>query len=105
MCALCGAFGVAEHWSDAPTDAGAGAERQHRVAVANRALALYGLTLADWAGRYVLTSRTGASAVVDNFGALWPEAERLTGRACDPLDPELIARLGIGAEGAGEAAR
>jgi hypothetical protein len=32
-------------------------------------------------------------AVVDNFGALWPEAERLSGRPCDPLDPAVIAAL------------
>lgn len=93
MCALCGAFGVAEHWSDGAAQAFTRAERQHRVAVANRCLGPYGLTLSDWAGRYILTGRTGASSIVDNFGALWPEAERLAGRACDPLDGDLIDAL------------
>jgi hypothetical protein len=32
--------------------------------------------------------------VVENLGALWVEAERLTGQKLDPLDPELIAALG-----------
>lgn len=95
MCALCGAFGVAEHWSDGAAQAFTGAERQHRVAVANRCLGPYGLTLSDWAGRYTLTARTGASTVVDNFGALWTEAERLAGRACDPLDRDLIEALAV----------
>ena len=96
MCALCGAFGVAEHWSDGSAKAFKGAERQHRVALANRILAAYGLTLSDWAGRYTLNSRTGATAIVDNFGALWPAAEQLTGRACDPLDRDLIGSLDDG---------
>jgi hypothetical protein len=97
MCALCGAFGVAEHWSDGTARAARGAERQHRLAVANRCLVPFGLRLADWAGRYTLTSRTGGSAVVDNFGALWPAAERLAGRPCDPLDRDLIDALDDGA--------
>jgi hypothetical protein len=58
-------------------------------------LAAFGLTLSDWSGRYILTSRTGASTVVDNFGALWPEAERLAGRVCDPLDRDLIGALAV----------
>ena len=34
------------------------------------------------------------SAVVDDLGALWSEAEKLAGRPLDPLDPDLIATLG-----------
>jgi hypothetical protein len=89
MCGLCGVFGVAEHWSD-----GAGAsqgEAQHRVAVGNEVLALFNMRLAEWAGRYTLAGPTGGSAVVDNFGSLWPAAERLAGRNCDPLDARVIA--------------
>jgi hypothetical protein len=99
MCALCGAFGVAQHWSDAPARAFTGAERQHRVAIANRFLGPFGLTLADWAGRYTLASRTGATAIVDNFGQLWLEAERLAGRPCDPLSADTIAAVERGAGG------
>ena len=96
MCALCGAFGVGKHWSDGSAQALTGAERQHRVATANRILAAYGLTLSNWSGRYTLTRRTGASTVVDNFGTLWSEAERLVGRPCDPLDRQLIDALDDG---------
>lgn len=93
MCAFCGAFGDGGHWSDGLGATGAAtptAERIRRAAAANRALGLYGLKLTPWAGRYTLVSRTGKMAVVDHFGALWPEAERMAGRSCDPLDPGVI---------------
>jgi hypothetical protein len=89
MCGLCGVFGVAEHWADG--SAGSRAEGQHRTAVSNEVLSVFGLRLAEWSGRFTLTGPTGGSAVVDNFGSLWPAAERLAGRSCDPLDPEVIA--------------
>jgi len=93
MCALCGAFGIADHWTDDAGEQSLGAVRQRRVAVANRFLAPYGLTLAGWADRFTLTSRTGGSLVIDNFGALWSAAEKLSGRLCDPLDEGLVASL------------
>jgi hypothetical protein len=95
MCGLCGMFGVAGHWSDSAgeTAASRAADRQHRVCVANEVLAVFGLALRDWMSRYVLASRTGRSAVVDNLGAVWPAAEALAGRPCDPLDDAVIAAL------------
>ena len=97
MCALCGAFGSAEHWTDRPAGklvaSTPTAERHRNAAAANRLLALYGLELSEWGGRYTLRSRTGAVAVVDHFGMLWAEAERLIGRPCDPLDPAVIAAV------------
>jgi len=41
----------------------------------------------------VLRDRKGRTAVVDNLGAVWVEAERLCGRPLDPLDADLIAAL------------
>jgi len=97
MCAFCGAFGGAEHWTDHPAGPGTGltpvAERQKKARSANGLLALYGLDLSEWGGRYTLRNRTGGVAVVDHFGAIWTEAERLAGRPCDPLDPQVIAAL------------
>jgi hypothetical protein len=93
MCALCGAFGIAEHWTDDTSGRLTAAARQHRVAVANRFLAPYGLTLAEWADRFTLTSNTGGAVVVDNLGGLWPAAEKLAARMCDPLDEGVMARL------------
>ncbi|MCX8998408.1 hypothetical protein NOF55_14935 [Rhizobiaceae bacterium BDR2-2] len=104
MCSLCGVLGGADHWADAAARPGVYTrnveridrrrERIARVAAANRILAAYALTLSDWQGAsYVLASRTGKSEVVEDLGHLWPAAERMIGRDCDPLDPDLIARL------------
>lgn len=94
MCGLCGAFGAPDHWSDGLDRSGPPeAARRARADAANRVLGLYGLRLATWAGRYTLAGRTGRSAVIDGLGGLWPAAERLAGRPCDPLDPAIIAAL------------
>ena len=61
----------------------------------NVVLAQFGLVLADWQGaKYQLSSRTGRTEVVDNFAQVWQAAERILGRACDPLDLSLVARMG-----------
>ncbi len=91
MCALCGVL-LSEHWAE--QDGGRRA-RVFRVALLNRILDHYGLALDDWGARvYVLRDRKGRSAVVDNLGAIWSEAEKLIGRPLDPLDPDLIRALG-----------
>src|SRR5438046_2365735 len=89
MCGLCGVLGTEAHWTDAAgPDSRSGAppggrtrrqERLHRVGLANKVLKHYGLTLADWEGNCFWT-------IADR-----PVAERMTGRRCDPLDPQLIA--------------
>jgi hypothetical protein len=97
MCGLCGAFAGSEHWAAGSAGtATAGtptAERRARAQAANEVLGLYGLVLEEWAGKFTLRSRKGRMAVVEHFGALWPEAEKLCGKLCDPLDPAIIARL------------
>lgn len=104
MCSLCGVLGGAEHWSDAAARPGVFTrnveridrrrERANRVTAANRILVAYGLTLSDWQGSsFVLANKTGKSEVVEDLGHLWPAAERMLGRPCDPLDPALVARL------------
>jgi len=94
MCGLCGAFGVADHWTGGGALMAGGrtpaAERQARARAANRILKPYGLALDEWAGRYTLKARNGKTAIVDHLGAIWPEAERLSGRTFDPLDPATI---------------
>ena len=65
------------------------------MSLLNRVLDHFGLRLDDWSGRtYVLRDRKGRAVVVSNLGSLWVEAEKLAGRALDPLDPELVAALG-----------
>jgi hypothetical protein len=100
MCSLCGVLGGERHWSDAVAEPGAAPsrtrrqERQARIALANRFLRHYRLKLADFEGKsYVLRAATGRQAVVPDLVQIWAAADKLAGRACDPLDPDLIAAL------------
>jgi hypothetical protein len=91
MCGLCGVL-LSEHWAEEGSGRRA---RVFRVVVLNRVLSHYGLSLSDWAGSvYTLRDAKGRSAVVSDLGSLWGEAEKLTGRSLDPLDPDLLAALG-----------
>ena len=104
MCSLCGILGGAEHWADAAAREGVYTrnadpvrrrrERAERVRLANRVLAFYGMRLADWQGAsYLLSTLTGKSEIVGDLGHLWAAAERLSGRLCDPLASDLLARI------------
>ena len=108
MCSLCGVLGGKTHWTESSGPGGSLAEaglyasrageRQERVRLLNRVLAPFALTLDDWAGAsYVVRTRTGQSAIVENLTQLWAAAERLQKRPCDPLAPELILALAGGA--------
>lgn len=96
MCGLCGLFEGETHWTDStrvdpvPTRQA----RLRRVMLANRVLRHYRLALSDWQGsKYLLSGATGATEIVDNVATVWPAAERLLGRPCDPLDGPLIDAL------------
>jgi hypothetical protein len=110
MCSLCGILGGNEHWADAVARPGVFTrnveridrrrERARRISAANRVLSAYALTLTDWQGSsYMLANRTGKTEVIEDLGHLWPAAERMIGRACDPLDPDLIARIETARDG------
>jgi hypothetical protein len=90
MCSLCGVMSK-EHWATAGDT-----RRSHvlRAQTLNRVLAHHGLTVDAWsAGTLVLCDRKGGTGLADDLSALWIEAERLTGRPLDPLDPALLASL------------
>jgi len=104
MCSLCGVLGGNEHWADAVARPGVYTRnaspierrraRARQVRIANRILAQFGMTVSDWQGvAFLLSTRTGASRIIDDLGHLWPVAERLCGRVCDPLALSLIERL------------
>ena len=104
MCSLCGILGGNEHWADAVARPGVFTrntervdrrrERANRVRVANEVLAPFGMTLSDWQGTsFLLATRTGKTEIVEDLGHLWPAAERLAGKACDPLDPAVVDRM------------
>lgn len=87
MCGLCGVL-MSEHWAE---ESGGRRARGFRVVLLNRVLSHYGLSLSDWAGSvYTLRDAKGRSAVVTDIGSLWSEAEKLTGRPLDPLEPALL---------------
>ena len=103
MCALCGVLGGKDHCTEPlrregvhlrhADPAARRRERAQRIAKANVALGLWGLALSDWqADSYVLATRTGKTEVVADLAGLWPAAERLAGRALDPLDRDVLAR-------------
>ena len=112
MCSLCGILGGRGHWTESASSPEvfaertevhtAGRERQQRTRILNVVLGHYGLSVSDWtAGKSVLRSATGRTALVDNVGELWPAAERLTSRPLDPLDPGLLTALApLGSEDA-----
>jgi hypothetical protein len=104
MCSLCGILGATEHWADAAMREGVYTrnadptsrrrERAYRVRLANQVLAFYGMQLSDWQGAsFLLSTFTGKSEIVEDLGHLWPAAERLSGRCCDPLARELLEQL------------
>jgi hypothetical protein len=90
MCSLCGVMNK-EHWADQGDDRRA---RIFRARALGRVLGHHGLTVDAWApGVYVLRDHKGGTALVGDLPALWIEAERLSGRPLDPLDPALLASL------------
>jgi hypothetical protein len=107
MCALCGVMGGSDHWADAVARPGVFTrnmdtperrrERMRRITLANDILRYYGLRLGDWQGAsYLLSTATGKTEIVDGLAHLWASAEKVSGRACDPLALDLIERLESG---------
>ena len=107
MCALCGVFSDGPHWTESGTDAGRSAavpsgrdrhlDRARRLTLLNRVLGAYGCSADDWAGAHYMVHRAsgGATEMAGDLPMLWAAVEGLTGRAPDPLDPALVARLEV----------
>ena len=110
MCILCGEMIMTVHWTDQPvhdanyrskTKIVAGENqrermrlRLRRVAVANKILSYYGLTLKEWNGsRYMLFDKKGASRVIYDLGGMWKAASEMAHRDLDPLDPDFPKAL------------
>lgn len=95
MCNACGNPAAPGHW----TEAGAATPgdrlraRFLRAAVLNRILRPYGLSAHDdgVVPGIQIGTLSGARSIVHNLSDLWAEAERLTGRPIDPLDPRYLA--------------
>jgi len=107
MCALCGVLGGKGDWSDSASAPEAFAsrterptrmrERQVRTRLLNTVLRHQGVSVKDWSGNaYLLTGRTGRTAIVETVAEIWPAVERISGRVCDPLDERYLGTLGAG---------
>lgn len=110
MCVLCGELIMNVHWTDQPFHdaeygqrervvAGEGQRdrrrmRLRRVAVADRVLRYYGLSIRDWNGsKYVLADRKGNSRIVSDLGDMWNTAAQMCRRTLDPLDPDFLCAI------------
>ena len=107
MCALCGVLGGKGHWTDSSSAPGVFAarsepqtrlrERQQRIRILNAVLKHQGVSVRDWSGSsYLLTGRTGRTAIVDTVAVIWKRADEISGRSCDPLDEAYLRSLGGG---------
>ncbi|WP_027415560.1 hypothetical protein [Aneurinibacillus terranovensis] len=106
MCVLCGESVLNVHWTEKKrlnpdTDRIVGQfqrsrmrERNHRIKLTNQVLKHFGLHLEDWNGsKFLLRNNKGKTEIVHDLGSLWPAAEKLAGRALDPLDPVFLERF------------
>jgi hypothetical protein len=79
MCANCGFPAAPGHW----TEAGAATPSDHDDGTTP------GVTLSD---------RTGRHEMVADVAQVWAAAERMCGRAIDPLDPRFLERADAAAD-------
>ena len=89
MCNACGYPARPGHWTDAGLDTPGDRLRARfrRAQVLARVLRHLGLTAHDdgVTDGLILSTLAGASVIVTDPAQLWPEVERLSGRAYDPL--------------------
>ncbi len=103
MCVLCGELTNGLHWSELEfKEQGrivtVGSLAGHRMRarlkklrVLSQVLEFYGLGIKEWQGsQYVLSNAKGSSELVDNLGALWDRAQRLSSKPLDVLDQNLL---------------
>jgi hypothetical protein len=98
MCSACGYPAAPGHW----TEAGAASipdrlrSRFRRAQVLQGVLAAYGLKAHD--GGLVpgiqISTPTGDQIIARDLAEVWVEAERMTGKVIDPLDPRFVSRGG-----------
>lgn len=94
MCSACGFPAAPGHW----TEAGASElpdrlrARFRRAQVLQSVLPSYGLTAHDGATvtGIQIGALSGGETIVRNLEEVWATAEKLAGKAIDPLDPRFI---------------
>jgi hypothetical protein len=90
MCSSCGFPAVPGHWTDAGISGAPDKlrTRDRRAKILSRVLGRYGLKAHD--GLQVpgiqISNLSGSHIIVRDLAEAWKEAERLAGKAVDPLD-------------------
>ncbi|MDQ0390210.1 hypothetical protein [Labrys monachus] len=95
MCANCGFPAAAGHWTEAGA-ATAGERlraRFRRAQVLQAVLPSYGLTAHDdgVVPGITVSTKTGHHVMTADLAEFWSAAERIGGKAIDPLDPRFVA--------------
>jgi hypothetical protein len=91
---MCGFPAAPGHWTEAGADTPQSRIRSRfrRGELLNAVLRSYGLSAHD--GGVIpgiqLQTLSGQQEIVPDLEAIWPAAERLVGRAIDPLDPGFL---------------
>ena len=94
MCGVCGLLNSGPQWSDSlRQDLPLRQLRQQQLALLNRALKPWRLTLTEFHNSWLLASPTGQQVIVHSLDLLWKEAEKMTRRRLDPLDESWLAAL------------
>ena len=94
MCANCGFPSAPGHWTEAGNASAHDRLRARfrRAQLLQAVLPAYGLTAHDDGAipGLTLSTRTGQHELVADLAEVWSAAERMSGRAVDPLDPRFI---------------
>lgn len=94
MCGVCGLLDNGPQWSDPlRKDIPPRQLRLQQLALLNRALKPWRLTLSEFHNSWLLASPTGQQTLVSSLDMLWKEAEKMIRRPIDPLDDNWLAAL------------
>lgn len=94
MCGICGLLDNGPQWSDSlRQDLPQRQLRLRQLALLNRALKPWRLTLSEFHNSWLLASPTGQQAIAPSLDQLWKEAEKMARCSLDPLDERWLAAL------------
>ncbi len=94
MCGICGLLDAGPQWSDPlGQDVPRRQLRLQQLALLNRVLKPWRLTLSEFHQSWLLCSPTGQQTLVNSLDVLWKEAETMLRRPLDPLDEQWLAAL------------
>ena len=94
MCGVCGLLDNGPQWSDPlRQDIPQRQLRLQQLALLNRALKPWRLTLTEFHNSWLLASPTGQQMLVNSLDVLWQEAEKMIQRPIDPLDDTWLDAL------------